>query len=241
MGSGRVASAATLVLIHTVAPLISEFARWCAEMAPDLNIYHVLDEPLLERIRRRGEGRADDAQRLLEHLEFAVSLNADVVLVTCSTVSLLVDSVRDLVDVPVIKIDEAMAAEAVRSGPRIALIATNETTLEPSMALILGESDRAGLPVEIRVVVVPDALAALLNGDEATHDQLVANAIVEAVPSADVIVLAQASMARATTRLDRGGPLIPVLTSPELALREVVRALALSRTDPLTPREAPVP
>ena len=63
-------------------------------------------------------------------------------------------------------------------------------------------------------------------GDEATHDRLVAHAITDAAARADVVVLAQASMARATAAMADWAPPVPVLTSPELALRQVGRILA---------------
>lgn len=226
MRSDPTQSASILVLVHTVAPLIDEFAAWCASMLSGVRVFHVLDEPLLERIRRQGGASDVDARRLLEHLQAAENFGADVVLVTCSTVSLLVDSVRSSVKIPVVKIDEAMAAAASRAGSRIALIATNQTTLEPSTTLILAEARIAGRDVVIEPIVVPGALAALMDGDEKTHDRLVAGAIAEAGRRADVAVLAQASMARVMGELSSSGADVPVLASPPFALAEVARALA---------------
>lgn len=226
MRSEPAESRSVLVLVHTVAPLIDEFACWCAAMVPNVRIFHVLDEPLIERIHRQGVASDVDAQRLLDHLKYAEQFGADVVLVTCSTVSLLVDSVRGHVAVPVVTIDEAMATEAAGTGPRITLIATNETTLEPSATLILAEASLAGRDVAVEAIVVPEALRALLDGDESTHDRLVAQAIAEAGPRSDVVVLAQASMARVMEAISRSGTTVPVLTSPQFALAEVARVLA---------------
>ncbi len=182
----------TLVLVHTVAPLIDEFARLCRDVLPGVQTFHILDEPLLERIRVRGRGGPEDERRLAAHIEIAESIGSDAVLVTCSTTSVLVDAVRASFAIPVITIDEAMAVEVMRSGPRVALVATNETTLEPSRTLILAEAARTGCPVEVTARVVPNALTALLQGDAAAHDRLVERAIREAAEHADVVVLAQA-------------------------------------------------
>lgn len=222
------ASNRTLVLVHTVAPLIDEFALLCREILPDVRPLHILDEPLLERIRVRGHGAHEDERRLAEHFELAVSVGADAVLVTCSTTSLLVDAVRDAFDLPVVTIDEAMAGEAVRAGARIALVATNETTLEPSRTLVRAEAERAGRQADVSVRVVPGALAALLAGDSTTHDQLVEQAIRAAAADADVVVLAQASMARVLRSIDRGSLSVPLLSSPELALHQVARRLSMA-------------
>lgn len=218
----------TLVLVHTVAPLIDEFALLCRELLPDVRTLHILDEPLLERIRIRGHGAPEDERRLAEHFELATAVGADAVLVTCSTTSLLADAVRDAFDLPVITIDEAMAAEAIRAGSRIALVATNETTLEPSRTLVQAEAARAGSRVHVTTCVVPNALAALLEGDSTTHDQLVEQAIRAAAAEADVVVLAQASMARVLRSIDRRSLPVPLLSSPELALQQVRRQLSIT-------------
>ncbi|HLU64393.1 MAG TPA: hypothetical protein VKY66_07705, partial [Protaetiibacter sp.] len=72
-----------------------------------------------------------------------------------------------------------------------------------------------------RAHVVPDAAAARSAGDVERHDRLVAEAVREAAAEADVIVLAQASMAAAA---DEAHVDVPVLTSPASALRAVLDA-----------------
>ena len=218
----------TLVLVHTIPLLVGAFAGWCAELLPGTRVLHVLDEPMLDRIKRRPGGltTAEDAEHLAGHLAVAEAIGADAVLVTCSTVSLCVDAVRDRFAIPVVKIDEAMAAEAVRSGPRIAVVATAPTTLEPSRALLAAEAARSDRSVEITLRLVDGALPALLAGDGGTHDALVEDAVREEAARADVVVLAQATMARALAVL-AGRPVpVPVLASPQLALAEIGRILA---------------
>ena len=215
----------TLVLVHTVPPLVSEFSRWCREILPDVRIMHVLDEPLLERIRARGASEYEDEQRLAAHVALAADVGASAVLVTCSTVSLVVDSIAEGSPVPVVKIDEAMAREAVRRGGRIAVVATNPTTTGPSRELLLAEAVRQGRAVDLTVRVVDGALAALLAGDEAAHDALVERAVRDEARHADVVVLAQASMARVAALLENAPDGVPVLASPLLALEQARRIL----------------
>jgi len=226
--------AKTLVLVHTVAPLVDAFAGWCRELLPGVRVFHILDEPLLERIRLRGTATAEDEARLATHLELAAEVGADVALVTCSTVSRSVEAVRGRSPVPVVTIDDAMAAEAVRLGPRIAVIATNPTTVVPTQTLLRKAAERAGVAAEISMRLVDGALQAVLTGDGATHDRLVMRAVQEQAPAADVVVLAQASSARVLAALAASDVAIPVpvLTSPHLALAEVGRLL----TDGISPQ-----
>lgn len=214
-----------LVLIHTVPPLVEVFARLAGEMLPDVTLLHVLDEPLLEHVKQAGGIGDTDVARLAAHVEEAALVGAEAVLVTCSTVSPAVDGVRATAPIPVLKIDEAMVAEAVRKGNIIGVVATNRTTLEPTRHLLESEAARHGRPIAVDMRFVESALPALLAGDGATHDRLVAAAVADLAPQVDVVVLAQASMARALALIPPTGS-TPVLASPPLALAAVVALLA---------------
>ncbi len=186
-----------LVLVHTVSPLLDVFNKLGAELLPGVQLMHVLDEPLLERVRQRGQLAPEDSARLQTHVAVAEGTGADAVLVTCSTVSPCVDDVRPEANIPVMKIDEAMIAEAVARGTKIGVVATNVTTLEPTRQLLEAQADVAAKEIEVELVLVENALPALLGGDGTTHDNLVKKAVLELADRVDVVVLAQASMAPA--------------------------------------------
>lgn len=215
-----------LVLIHTVPPLLSVFDRLGAELLPGVELMHVLDEPLLERIRQRGSQLApEDAERVCAHVAVAEQIGANAVLVTCSTVSPCVDDVRPTVGIPVIKIDEAMIEEAVNTGTRIGVVATNETTLEPTRQLLQAQAQRRGKDIQVQLLLVKNALWALIGGDSATHDHLVKRAVLELMEQVDLVVLAQASMARVLEAIPEAERKVPVLSSPRLALAQTKTVL----------------
>lgn len=214
-----------LVLVHTVPPLIEVFNRLAAELLPGVRVLHVLDEPLLEQVRQRGHLAGEDARRLGAHVQEAAQIGADAVLVTCSTVSPCVDAVRRQAEVPVLRIDEVMIREAIGEGRRIGVIATNRTTLEPTQRLLLAEAKRTGRQIDVELVMVEGALPALLNGDGATHDRLVRQAVVSLAGRTDVVVLAQASIARVVPLLAQDVLGARVLSSPHLALDQVAQLL----------------
>lgn len=227
-------SATRAVFVHTVPPLVAVFGHLAAAMLPGIQVMHILDEPLLEHVRQQGRLDESDVQRLATHVQEATSIGARAVLVTCSTVSPAVDAVRQQATIPVLKIDEAMIAEAVRLGVRIGVIATNQTTLAPTQRLLQDAAIRAGRTIATELVLVEGALPALLAGDSATHDRLVRAAIAATAPQVDVVVLAQASMARvlddelehSLAGGDAKANKTPVLASPHLALRELAALLA---------------
>jgi len=213
--------AKTVVFIHTVPPLLPVFAQLGAELLPGVKVFHILDEPMLERVKRRG-GLADaDGERLAQHVAGAAAIGADVALVTCSTISPVVDMIRSSVPIPVLKIDETMIREAVGLGNRVGVIATAPTTLEPTRWLLEAEAVRQGKTLTTELVLVDGAIAALFAGDGETHDRLVSRAALELAARSDVVVLAQASMARALAVMPEEQRPAPILSSPHLALAQV--------------------
>jgi len=185
-----------------------------------------LDEPMLERVKRRGRLGPEDAARLGQHAAGAEAIGAGAVLVTCSTISPVVDAVRPLAGSPVPKTDEAMVAEAVRLGAQIGVVATSATTLEPTRRLQEAEGRRQGREVATSSVLVEGAIGALTTGDGDRHDRMVAEAALSLAARCDVVVLAQASMARALSAMPEAVRRAPILSSPDLALRQLRAALA---------------
>jgi Asp/Glu/hydantoin racemase len=210
-----------LVLIHTVPPLIGVFDRLTAQILPGVQFKHILDEPLLEAIRLRGRVAGEDGERLLSHARQAELIGARVVLVTCSTTSPLVDDIQAKVSIPIFKIDQAMIERAVQLGPRIGVIATNRTTLAPTRQMLLAQAARTEKKIEYEEIFIEGALDALLKGQTEIHDRLVQQAIAQVRTTADVVVLAQASMARVLENGAGPGEGAPVLSSPYLALEQI--------------------
>jgi len=218
-----------LVLVHTVPPLPAVFDRLVAEVLPGVKWMHILDEPLLERIRQRGHLAPEDSERLRAHAVLAQEVGASAVLVTCSTVSPAVDGVRPITGMPILKIDEVMIEKAVAAGKRIGVVATNATTLEPTRQMLQAQAKRTGKSIHVELILVENALPALTKGDGATHDRLVKKAVVEMMSRADVVVLAQASMARVLEVIPEPERKVPVLSSPHLALGRLKDLLAERR------------
>ncbi|MCP4203846.1 MAG: hypothetical protein GY769_18155 [bacterium] len=113
-----------------------------------------------------------------------------------------------------------MIAEAVERASRLAVLATNPATIEPTRQAVLAAAARAGKEVSIEEVVRMDALDAHLEGDLAAHDRIVATAAVEVLPIVDLVLFAQASMARALQAVPPEHR-ARILTSPAAAVAQV--------------------
>ena len=119
-----------------------------------------------------------------------------------------------------------MADKAVTTGNRVGVIATLPSTLEPTVALIKSRPARNGKTVEVISEVVSGAFEAVMSGDGAKHDALVGQALRRLAGKVDVIVLAQASMARVVDGLKPEEKPVPILSSPRPAMENLARLIA---------------
>jgi Asp/Glu/hydantoin racemase len=167
-------------------------------------------------------------RRLLSMIESAEQAGADAVLVTCSSIGEGVEFGQKLFDIPVVRVDEAMARKAVRIGRKIGVMATLRTTLEPTVALLRSSAAESGISIEIVESLCEGAFEAVISGDQATHDRILTAALKNDMKGVDVVVLAQASMAGVLKSLPAGTLSMPVLTSPELgvlAAKDILESL----------------
>jgi len=98
--------------------------------------------------------------------------------------------------------------------------------------LLEAAAAREGKPLEIVTSLHPEAMAALQRGDEATHDRILLEALPALAAQVELVLLAQASMARLTPSLPDLG--VPVLTSPALAVQRLRSALNRDATPRLS-------
>jgi Asp/Glu/hydantoin racemase len=190
----------------------------------------MVDESLIQDTVKAGGLRKATIRRLIDQIVSAEAAGANAVLVTCSSIGPGVTMARQLFDIPVIRIDDAMAEIAVRQAHTIGVLATLRTTLDPTTALLREKAAKAGRKVELVECLCEDAFPAMLAGDTATHDRLLGKALVEDMQGVDLIVLAQASMARVLSTLAAGAVHAPVLSSPELAVLSARREMRLPET-----------
>ncbi|GHH91614.1 aspartate/glutamate racemase family protein [Streptomyces capillispiralis] len=209
-----------LALLHTSPVHVPVFDALRDEDHPGLALRHVVAEELLERARATTPAAvADDVRATVRE---AVDAGARAVLCTCSTIGHLAERAAAVAGVPVLRVDRPMAAAAVAAGPRVVVLAALESTLRPTTALIEEEARRADRPVEVRTVLVERAWEHFEAGHTDGYVRRVADAA-DAVTGADVIVLAQASMA-AAERLTATA--VPVLSSPRPGLAAGAAAAA---------------
>jgi len=212
-------------MVHSVASLVSVFNELAAELLPDVEIIHLVDEGLLKDALARGQLTSSMARRFGLLASFAEESGAEMVMLTCSSLAPLVDESKDMVKIPLLKVDEAMADEAVRLGKRIGVIATAYTTLKPTSDLIRARAVLQGKKVEVEAVLCEGAFDALRRGDLETHDHTVKDRLNELMKKVDVVVLAQASIARVVAQIPEKERKVPILSSPRLGVQRLKEKL----------------
>ena len=214
----------SIVILQTSQVSSSVLKNLCTELMPDVKVYQIIDDSLLEETVANGSITKGVVQRMYQYCRHAESLGAAAILNQCSSVGEAVDLIRPLISIPIVKIDEAMAKEAVRIGKRIAMVATVESTIGPSSRLIQKAAEEAGKEIELEIRLVDGAMVKLMEtGDQKLHNEMVLGDVQAAAKVNDVVVLAQGSMIVMEPLLHTIPK--PVLTSPRLGvswLKEVI-------------------
>jgi Asp/Glu/hydantoin racemase len=215
-----------IAFIHTSPSVIPTFKSLADELIGGrAKVFNMVDESLLCDIIGHGCCPPATAKRLVGHVLAAEQAGAEIILVTCSSMGRAVEASRTLVSAKVLRVDEPMAEKAVATGRRIGIIATLPSTLEPTAALIRARAAAAGKQIELTTRVVDGAFDAVISGNGAKHDELVSAALREMAKTVEVIVLAQASMARVVESLRPEDKPVPILSSPRSAIEHLASLL----------------
>ena len=224
-------AAKTVVVVHTGPVTVGPVTALAPELLPGVRIVNLVDDSLLKDAMAAGGVTPAVRRRLAQYFAIGQDMGADIILNACSSVGEAADAAANLLDIPVLKIDVAMAEQAVRRADRIGVTATVQTTLDPTVRLVESTAARLGKPVTVERQLCTGAFDALLAGDGATHDEIIKRNLAELASRVDLIVLAQASMARVVDSLGDSVP-VPVLSSPRLGLERLASVLAEMGTVP---------
>lgn len=220
---GILRSVPKLAIIHTTIATVQPLKALTEEIIPRCVIMNFVDDSILPQLAERGTLAAVE-ERLVSYARFAEAAGADVVLEACSSVGEIVPKAQKEIGIPIVRIDEPMAEMAVGRGQTIGVVATLRTTLEPTLRLVKTKAEALGKEITISPVLVADAYEKLIAGNQALHDERLVDALAAVSESVDVIVLAQASMARVLRELP--DPIAEkCLASPRLAIGQVKHIL----------------
>lgn len=209
-----------LGIIHTTSATINSLTELVKEVGNGVKVINILDDSILSDMM--GEHQVDFVrERWISYAENLEKLGVDAVLSACSTVGEFAEEADGLLDVPVYRIDDAMAERAVESGRIISVFATLNSTLRPTVDLIQRKAAARGYVIQVNTILVEGAYDDLMKGDREHHDTRIREAVAEYLECSDAVVLAQASMASAIGKEGKE----KVLTSPRLGIETVLGKL----------------
>ncbi|NOU64036.1 Asp/Glu/hydantoin racemase [Paenibacillus sp. LMG 31461] len=215
----------TVVAIYTGQGLADPLKKVFQELLPDIRLISIIDDSLIGDVNRAGHIPDLVSRHLVQYYRHAEELGADVILNTCSSVGDVAEDARTVIGIPIVRIDDSMAARAVASYARIGVLATLPSTLEPTLRLIQSKADEAGAQVQLVSGLAEGAFDALISGNPEEHDRLLLETAKRVAETADVLVLAQGSMARMEQALAEATS-TPVLSSPRSGVEQVKALLA---------------
>lgn len=214
----------TVVVVHTGPATVQPIKQQFQSILPDVRVVNIMDDSLLNDVIAAGHLTEAVTGRIFFYMQMGQQMGAVALLNACSSVGEAASVARSALTIPLIKIDEVMAEQAVASGPRIGVVATVKTTLEPTVRLIKAKAAAAGRQIEVTEALAEGGFQALLDGRAEEHDDIVKLTIRTLASKVDVIVLAQVSMARLIPSLT--DMTVPVLSSAQSGVEAVRSALA---------------
>ena len=213
-----------VAIIHTVKSVLNSFeGDLKAALEEDIKVNNLMDEFLASDPAEVGQFTIDNRNRLLMDIKTQELTGADIIVTTCSTLTPAVEMVRPFIKVPVIAIDDAMARKGVTFGKKIFIMATAQSTVEPTIRNLNNQAEKAGVEIEISKEVYDDAYTAVKVLDIEKHDNILREAA-KKIKGYDCIILAQASMAHMENEISEICN-CPVLSSPSLCIEEIKEAL----------------
>ena len=212
---------ARIALIHAtplaMAPISQAFARhW-----PQASCQHLLDDRLSQDLARDGQLTAAMTQRFVDLAIYTQRAGATGILFTCSAFGPAIEAAAAATGLLTLKPNEAMFDEALAHKPagavlQVGLVATFEASIPSMSQEFLALAVQRGIQVQLHTKLVPQAMRDLAAGDADAHHRKVAQGVA-ALPTCDVVMLAQFSMADAQS-LSQQHCAAPVLTSPDCAV-----------------------
>ena len=214
-------------MVHTVSPNVRWFNELVAEIIPDVEVVHLVDEGLSPLSGKRHHERIIRRLGILSSL--AKESGAEVILLTCTAFGRLADEVKATVNIPVFTVLEIIADETIELANSIGILGTHPGTLASASEIIREQATLRGKKVAVKTLLCEGAFDALKREDWDTHDRIVLKCLTELMEEVKVIVIPQPSMERVFNQAPEIASQKPVITSARLAVQRLKDKLDSSR------------
>ncbi|MFV0321934.1 MAG: aspartate/glutamate racemase family protein [Alphaproteobacteria bacterium] len=214
----------SVALVHSVKILANSFDQQLKEyLDEEVKIHNLWDDFLANNPNEIGEFTIGNQNRLFYDIKSAELTGADLIVVTCSTLTPIVNLIRPFVRVPLISIDDEMTRRAVNQGENLLILATAASTKDPLTKRLNAEAAKIGKKVSIDFLSNADAFQAMKALEMQKHDEFLRDTA-KNITNYDCIILAQASMAHLDKDIEKISN-ITTLSSIALCLEQIKKNL----------------
>jgi len=212
-------------MIHALAESIPPVRAAFQDVFPEAEVMNLLDEGLFIDFEDKLTPKL--RRRMSELICYSEEHGADAIGLACSVYAPVVESARELVDVPVFSSYGPVMAEAVEKGPRVGIIASVPATLRDSEYYLLKAAEEKGLSIEPKLCLAEDLKPVLRKEGESRFSRRIAEEVTKLEPDVDSVLLSQFSMASALSHVN-GIAKVPVLSAPHSSARAFKKLLSLA-------------
>jgi Asp/Glu/hydantoin racemase len=211
-----------VVMIHALAESIPPVRMAFQDEFPEAEVVNLLDEGLLMDFP--GSITPNLRRRMSDLICYSRDHDADAIGLACSVYAPVVDSARDLVDVPLVSSYGPVMQDAVAAGPRVGVIATNAATMSDSGFYLSLAAQEGGREIYIKQRLATDLIQVLRDGGHPAFERRLEEEVLALAPEVDVVLLSQFSFATALEHLRQVSP-VPVLSAPHSSARTLKKML----------------
>lgn len=211
-----------VVMIHALAESVPPVRVAFREEFPEAEVVNLLDEGLF--IDFAGQITPQLRRRMSQLICYCAEYGADAIGLACSVFAPVVETAKDLVDIPVVSSYSPVMAEALQAGRRIGIIASVPATLRDSDYYLRRTAAELGKPVETEQCLAEELIPLLRTKGEAAFETRLEELVNNLAGGVDAVLLGQFSMATALGRLQASCP-APVLSGPHSSARKLKELL----------------
>jgi Asp/Glu/hydantoin racemase len=212
-----------VTMIHAIPESIPPVRLAFSEEFPEAEVVNVLDEGLLIDF---DDNLTPNLRRRMSNLiGYCQDNKADAIGLACSVYAPVVDSAKELVNVPLVSSYGPVMAEAVAAGARIGLIASVAATMRDSEYYLRLAAEEAGKVIEPHLCLAEDLIAVMRAEGQQGLERRLEEEVLKLAPDVDVVLLAQFSFAAALAHLKKISP-VPVLSAPHSSARTLKKLLS---------------
>jgi aspartate/glutamate racemase len=127
-----------LGMIHAAAFTTQVVDKFIKEIIPEVTVAHIADDTI-QMANNEAEVGTCPKVNYAKFVGYAHNLEefgVDLIMLACSTFNRAVEFARPMINTPMLQIDRPMMELAVKTGPRVGLVATLPTTIPSSRRLL---------------------------------------------------------------------------------------------------------